>query len=455
MIEINKTVEQIKARRSLSQEDFDKLLKCLELNKHDVNNKNIFQDYELKERYQNKDTGDLESKFAGMHYVTRLPNPVARLIINSAVSHVTGNPLDVSYSEGHDKLVEEIESVMITNKQQSLNAKVCRAMFAFREVAEIWYLDEEDKKIRCHIASPLYGDTLYPEIDRLGRMQSFAYSNTFTNEEGDEVEELVHYTAKETTVYQKTNKDWEIIGEPIPNIWGKIPVVYHNQDKADFEDVIPYIYRLGQSNSDLSESVRNTAYPDKILTGDFMGVTQTPGRGGLYQTNGDADIKIAESVQGSNLIELEGKTLEEAIYTYTQTPNLSQSNVLKIGNLSGEAIKRLYTPAILKVQTKREYLDPYFIRRYNVVKTMVAWDLNMNADDLTIEVKVVPYYPKDIDADIDRLIKMSAFMPKRYIVEEFKRLINPSIDVDEVMEWFKEDQDFDFGGSLMVETQEV
>lgn len=448
-------VEKILARRSLLEEDFNKLKSCLDLELHPVCNKGVFQDYELKEKYQEEKTLEIKSRTIGMHKVTRLPNPVTRLIVSSAVAHTTGNALDVTYSEDNAQLIKKIEEVVRANKEQSLNANVCESMFAFREVAEIWYLDEESKDIRCHIVSPLYGDTLYPEIDRLGRMQSFAYSNSFTDENGDEVTELVHYTAKETTIYQRANKskDWAIVNT-IPNIWGKIPVVYHNQGKADYEDVISHIYRLGQSDSDLSESVRNTAYPDKILTGTFLGVTQTPGRGGVYQTNGEADIKIAESAQGSNLIELEGKRLEEAIYTYTQTPNLSQSNVLKIGALSGEAIKRLYTPAILKVLDKRKYLDTYFTRRYNIVKMMVCKKYSIK-DNISIEVEVTPYYPKDLDADIDRLIKMSAFMPKRYIVEEFKRLVNPSIDVDEVMKWFKEESSFTFGGSLMSDNEDI
>lgn len=448
-------IEQILKRRSLLEEDFNKLKSCLDLELHPVCNRGIFQDYELKERYVDEDTGTTKTRTVGMHKVTRLPNPVACLIVSSAVAHATGNPLDVTYTEDNEELIGKIKEVVKANKEQSLNANVCESMFAFREVAEIWYLDEESKDIRCHIVSPLYGDTLYPEIDRLGRMQSFAYSNSFTDENGDEITELVHYTAQETIIYQRSNKskDWTIVNT-IPNIWGKIPVVYHNQGKADYEDVIPHIYRLGQSDSDLSESVRNTAYPDKIYTGVFMGVTQTPGRGGVYQTDGDADIKIAESAQGSNLIELEGKQLEEAIYTYTQTPNLSQSNVLKIGALSGEAIKRLYTPAIMKVLDKRRYLDPYFTRRYNIVKMMVCKKYSIE-DNTSVEVEVIPYYPKDLDADIDRLIKMSTFMPKRYIIEEFKKLIDPSIDVDEVMKWFEEESSFTFGGSLMSDNEDV
>lgn len=445
---IEELIKLIKANQSLSDDDYKMLQKHLDPKQHEVNNKSARPDRELKEVIEDPDTGKQDERTKGIYKVNRITHDRIKYIVNKAVAFACGNPLEVSYSGNNvDSIREEIEEVMTANKESSLNRRFCRALFTFREAAEIWYL-EEDGNIRCHIVSPMYGDTLYPIIDRRRKMQGFAYSNKFT-QDGVEIEELAFYTRKATRVFQCVGGNWSEVDKPIPNIWEKIPACYANQEEADFEGVMPSIYRLERSASNLADSVDDNAFPDKLFKGDFKGQIETPGKGGKYQADGEADIKVVESAQGSNLIEFDMKENKSIVNSLSQTPDLSLENLKGLGIQSGAAMDRLFIDARLKVEDKREYLDEHYTRRYNIVKTMVCKKRGVNPDSIQIGVNVIPYVPTDYYAEIEKILALRSFMPQRYVIEEFKKRINPSIDVDEIMQWIEEEKKFEFGGSLM------
>lgn len=445
---IDELIKLIKSHQSLSDDDYKMLQKHLDPKQHEVNNKSVRPDRELKEVYEDEETGQEKTRTSGFYKVNRITHDRIKYIVNKAVAFACGNPLEVSYSgKNVDAVREEIEEVMTANKESSLNRRFCRALFTFREAAEIWYL-EEDGNIRCHIVSPMYGDTLYPIIDRRRKMQGFAYSNKFM-QDGVEIEELAFYTRESTRVFQCVGGNWKETKESITNIWEKIPVCYTNQEEADFEGVLPSIYRLERSSSNLADSVDDNAFPDKLFKGDFKGQIETPGKGGKYTADGEADIKVVESAQGSNLIELDIDENKNIVNSLSQTPDLSLENLKGLGIQSGAAMDRLFIDARLKVEDKREYLDEHYTRRYNIVKTMVCKKRGIDPDSIQIEVNVIPYVPTDYYAEIEKILALRSFMPQRYVIGEFKKRIDPSIDVDEIMQWIEEEKKFEFGGSLM------
>lgn len=445
---IDELIKLIKSHQSLSDEDYQELQKHLDPKQHEVNNKTTRPDRELKEVYEDESTGEDKVRTKGAHKVNRITQDRIKYIVNKAVAFACGNPLEVNYSGNNvDSIRDEMEEVMTANKESSLNRRFCRSLFTFREAAEIWYL-EEDGNIRCHIVSPMYGDTLYPIVDRRRKMQGFAYSNKFTQDDV-EIEELVFYNRESTRVFQCIGGKWSEVDKPIPNIWGKIPVCYTNQEEADFEGVMPSIYRLERSASNLADSVDDNAFPDKLFKGNFAGQIETPGQGGKYQADGEADIKVVESAQGSNLIELDINENKSIVNSLSQTPDLSLENLKGLGIQSGAAMDRLFIDARLKVEDKREYLDEHYTRRYNIVKAMVCKKRGIDPDSIQIEVSVIPYIPSDYYAEIEKILALRSIMPQRYVIEEFKKRIDPSIDVDEIMQWIEEEKKFEFGGSLM------
>ena len=447
---VDEQVELIQKYQSVSDKDAELLHKYYDVAKHDVMSR---PDREQKE--VTIKNAERVYKTLPPHEVNKISIPFVNDIIDSSVSFACGNPLDVSFDGGTDEQIKAIEGAMHDNKTMSLNRKMCRALFGFREVAEIWYVDEEDTKLRVHLVSPMFGDKLYPIFDSKRRMQAFAYSNSRTEGE-EEITELVLHTNDNTIIYHKVgdSSDWQIV-DVKENVFGKITVAYGNQGEADYEKVIASINRLEKTHSNLADSVDDVAYPDKVFKGTIGGVFHRPGEGSRYEIDGDGDIKVVESSQATGLIELDLNSNRNIVNAMTRTADLSLENLKGLGaGLSGETLRRMLTGSILKVQSKREYLDDYYQRRYNIVNTMLSYLKGWDAKSLTISIKIIPYVPEDIDANIDQINKMALVMPRRYLVGRMKERVDPSIDVDEIMKWIKEEKEFEYGGSLMEEDYE-
>lgn len=439
-------VKKIIKNQSVSDEDIELLSKYYEVKRHDV-----FDVARRPNRGQKSvkkvDGKSVETKLPD-YEVNRIGIPIANEIISKAVSFASGNPVDVLFEGKNEAQKEAIRKVLHDNKEISFNRRMCRALFAFREVAEVWYT-EPDGKIRGHLVSPMFGDKLYPVIDRYRKMQGFGFSNSFQDQQGEEIEELTYYTREHTLVFRKSVDKWQMV-RATANPYGKIAVVYTSQEKADYEDVIWSVNRMERAVSNLGDAVDDTAYPDKVLIGQVEGVVHVPGEGSRYKVDRGGDVKVVESQQASALIELDIDKNEKIAYGQTGTPDLSLENLKGLGSgLSGETLRRMLTGSVLKVQEKREYLDEHYQRRYNIINHMVSFINGWSADELTISCEVVPYVPVDLDYELDYLRKMEGMMPTRYIVGEFKKRIDPSIDVEQIMEWLQEESEFSYGGSLM------
>lgn len=444
-LSVEDQVNEILKYQSVSDEDIEKLSKYYDVNKHDVHDTSKRKD--RKQRNVYTENGEEVVKDLEDHKVNRVAVSEPKKIVDMAVSFAAGNPLNVEYIGDNTEQIKAIQTVLHNNKELPLNRRMCRALFAFREVAEIWYRDFEDyTDVRCHLVSPMFGDKLYPNIDRFGKMQGFGYSNTFKEGE-DEIEELTYYTKEFITRYRKINDKWGIYDQK-RNVEEKITVVYTNQGKADYEDVISSIDRRNLAISNLGDSVDDSAYPSKVFKGQTEGVMHVPGEGSQYKVDVDGDVKIVESQQATSLIQLDLDTNKNIIYTQTETADLSLENLKGLGNgLSGETLKRMLTGSILKVQNKREYLDEHYQRRYNIINHMVCYNKAWNPKALIISCEVVPYVPEDEDAELDRLRKMIGLMPIQYILKQFKERIDSSIDEEEILGWIEKEKKEDVGGS--------
>ena len=149
------------------------------------------------------------------------------------------------------------------------------------------------------------------------------------------------------------------------------------------------------------------------------------------------------------MIELDINENKSIVNSLSQTPDLSLENLKGLGIQSGAAMDRLFMDARLKVEDKREYLDEHYTRRYNIVKAMVCKKRGVSPDSIQIEVSVIPYIPSDYYAEIEKILALRSFMPQRYVIGEFKKRLDPSIDIDEIMQWIEEEKKFEYGGSLI------
>ena len=240
--------------------------------------------------------------------------------------------------------------------------------------------------------TPKTGVLLYPYKDMYGDL--LAFSRQFSVLENNK---QVHYFEVHTAnfIYLFVqDKSWELVeGYPKPNLLGKIPDVFAEQDFTEWYDVQWAIERLELLLSNHAQINDKHAAPLLAFTGKVKSFLQK-GEGGAIELENGADAKYVAWNNATDSIKLEIENLIKYIHMLTQTPNISFDEVKSLGALSGTALKMLFFDAHLKVMDKREIYDEYLQRRINLLKRMVGVmnpSLKNIADNLIIEPEIVPF----------------------------------------------------------------
>ena len=389
----------------------------LDPQEHDINNPIIRPDKRVKV------TDDTQGKSAqkvidvdgndngNFRYekVARIAVALQNLIINRAVSFVFGNEPAYNSTPDNDnqKLVKRaFDRILYDAKSRSLNRKIARFIFGFKECAELWYPVEAKEphgnygftttfKLRCALFSPALGDTLYPYFDETGDMVAFSRSFARKDDSGNATDFFETYTDEEHCLWANGANGYEMVdGYPKPVAIGKIPIVFGHQDKFETQDVDKLIDRLEKLLSNFADTNDYHASPKIFTTGQINGWSKKGEAGAVIEGEEGATMQYVSWQNAPESVKLEIETLLKMIYTITQTPDISFDSVKGIGAVSGIALKLLFMDAHLKVQDKREIFDDYLQRRVNVIKAYIGQfnqSLKADCDSLLIEPEIVPY----------------------------------------------------------------
>jgi hypothetical protein len=149
----------------------------------------------------------------------------------------------------------------------------------------------------------------------------------------------------------------------------KIPLVYFSQPRFEWEDVQAAITRLEELLSNHGDINDYNGSPALVASGTIQGFSSKGERGKAFQLEKGATLSYLSWDAAPESIRLEIENLLSAIYTYTQTPNISFEAVKGIGAQSGVSIKLLFMDAHSKARRKQygsygESLQ----RRINLIK---------------------------------------------------------------------------------------
>lgn len=155
------------------------------------------EDPQYGETYPLQPGSDLaDDKSIRIEPVARVALALQKLIVKRAVAFTFGNP--VAYTSATQDAAEQdvlgaVRRILHDVKEQALNRKAARALYAATEVAEMWYPVECEEhatygfpcrfKFRCALFSPLLGDRLYPYFDQ--QRDLVAFSREFTRKDTD------------------------------------------------------------------------------------------------------------------------------------------------------------------------------------------------------------------------------------------------------------------------------
>lgn len=319
--------------------------------------------------------------------VERISLALQKLIVKRAVAFLFGNEPTLTADLQNDVL-DSVNAVFRDVKINTINRRVAKYMMSNREVAEYWYVTEEEQpskrygfvspiRLHCAVFAPEKGDALYPYFDDNGNLIAFSREYTTARDTAETTTFFETYTDAAIYKWQISGKNFEPVpGFPVANPIGKIPIIYGEQEKVEWADVQKLIDRLETLLSNFADTNDYHASPKILVTGQILEWAKKGESGAVIQMADGGNAQYLSWSQAPEAVKLEIDTLLRMIYTISQTPDISFENVKSLGGVSGVALELLFMDSHLKVQEKREIFDEYLQRRINVVKSYLA---TMNA----------------------------------------------------------------------------
>lgn len=412
----NDVISELKSSRFIPQPDVEEAKKALNPKLHDVNDPIKRPDKRVKvdadndaDSAQKVITTDGEAVNFRTEKVARVAIALQKLIIKRAVSFCFGNPPKYNATPKNDNeqaVLYALNRILVDVKSKSMNRKIARAIFGFKECAEYWYTVPVNKshskygfpaqhKLRCALFSPEYGDTLYPYFDETGDMVAFSRAFSRKGDNGNAVDYFETFTDKEHWLWMNGANGYEVApGYPKPIAIGKIPVIYGHQPYFETEDVDKLIDRLEHLLSNFADTNDYHASPKIFTTGQINGWSKKGESGAVIEGEEGATMQYVSWQNAPESVKLEIETLLKLIYTISQTPDISFDAVKGLGAISGVALKLLFMDAHLKVQDKGEIFDDYLQRRVNVILAYIGQintTLENDCENIIVEPELVPY----------------------------------------------------------------
>lgn len=436
--------------------DFKTLEKQWNPLKHDVSDPIIRPDKIVKKSTNEKDGQGKEIYTETTEKVNRIAIPFQRIIVNRAVGFLLGNPIKVkryTSSENQEILADMVEKTLDDNKVVYFDRKLVRTVMSQCEAAELWYLVEDPDfwksrldpntsskfKLRVKLLSPKNGDKLFPFFNEYGDM--VAFSREYITLEGED--KITHFDTwtEDYIIKREKRSEWTI--DQTPNILKKIPIIYYSQEESEWEIVQPLIDRFEFKISSFGDTNDYFGSPMVKLSGKVKSLPNktTAGKVIEMETGGQAEYMAWTQAPESEKLEFE--ILEKMIYSMTQTPNISFEQMKAIGsNLSGFALKLMFTDAHLKTENKIELFGEMFTRRLNLLKHVLGNIINIKlgneVGNLFLEPIFTPYLPKNVKEEIE--ILAMARMGKPLFSNETALENNPFVsEVSEELERMKTD----------------
>lgn len=458
----NDVISELKSCRFIPQPDTKQAKKALDPKLHDINDRILRPDKRVKvdadndaDSAQKVITTDGEAVNFRTERVARVALALQKLIIKRAVSFCFGNEPDYSATptnENEKAVVNALHRILGDVKSNSLNRKIARAIFGFKECAEYWYTVDKvhskygfpaKHKLRCALFSPEYGDTLYPYYDETGDM--VAFSRSFSRKEAGEtlVDYFETFTDKEHWLWINGANGYDVApGYPKAVAIGKIPVVYGHQPYFETEDVDKLIDRLELLLSNFADTNDYHASPKIFVTGQINGWSKKGESGSVIEGEDGATMQYVSWQNAPESVKLEIETLLKMIYTISQTPDISFDSVKGLGAMSGVALKLLFMDAHLKVQDKREIFDEYLQRRVNIILAYIgmmntAWE--KDAETIVVEPSLIPYMITNENDELNYWLTANGNKPVISQEESIERA-GISKDVAMTIEKIKEEQ---------------
>ena len=300
--------------------------------------------------------------------VARIPIPIQRLIVSRSAAFTTGGGVTLkadATTDAQRSLFTIVANTWKNNKMDFRNNEIAKAFMSETEVAEIWYSKvNQDKSVemKCGIYKPSDGYTLVPVFDPYKDLIAFGlgFVSKSILADGRKVstQHMDVYSADQLIKYVRIDgEQWKIatatadLPNPLPLVYGKIPVIYYSTQESAWQIVQDLIERYETLISNFADTNDYNGSPILFSKGHIKGMSSKGEAGKLIESVGEgADLKYVTWEGAPESIKLEIETLRNLIFTCTQTPNISFEEMKSVGDISGVAFDRIMIDAHLKAK---------------------------------------------------------------------------------------------------------
>lgn len=375
---------------------------------------------------------------------TKLVFPFPKVITETAVAFLFGGTMSVSTDTPDERFYEFRNYLEKSLRLKSLLKKFARVGLVETKAALLFYIRPKtsvnEEKIKAVVLNLDSGE-FFPTFDEYGDMVAFTRNYT-TSLDGETVEMFEVFTAESIYQWSKKSGDWQQL-PVIKNPFGKIPVVYYEQDLPIWEDVVSLIDKYEMRLSRLSDTNDYFSEPIALIFGDPINLPEKGKSGKVLhfragQTidgkpeNGDAKYLTWDHSPAA--IELELRLLKQGIYDMTNTPDLSFESLKGLGNIANFGVRLMFVGAEIKRQKLSEEFDVAIERVINIMKAGFKIIRGIDLSDTSIDIKFGSILPNDLKDELEILGQavQDGILSKETAVSINKLVTNPAEEIEKI-----------------------
>lgn len=354
---------------------------------------------------------------------------------------------NVEGNEIRESIAKAMELIYKHARIDSENIKRATQYFACCEIFTIWYTVEKENtlygfnskhKLKCKTFSPMNGCELYPLIDEKDDMlaMSFEYKKKVGN---DEVTYFETYTSNKHYIWKYTQSGYELV-DNIDIAIEKIPGAYAMREYAIYNGLKCIREEIEYTLSRSGDTLAYNSAPVLKVVGALQGTENKGESSRIFKVENGGDVGYVSWSQSIEALKYQVDMLLNLYWTQAQMPDISFSNMMKLGNIGFDARQTLLTDAHLKVGDESGVWIEFLEREANVLKAILAkmnpeWASEM--DNIEIEHIITPYIQNDEKLEIEKWMTASGGKPIMSQLEAIKNAgysSNPKATLERISE---------------------
>lgn len=373
--------------------------------------------------------------------VRRMSEFMFAINVKREYKNIDGNPI-------RQKIADALDNVFKYARIDTHNKKRSKKYFACCEIATLWYTVkkkknnlygfESDYKLKCKTFSPMDGVKLYPLFDDYDDMIAFSieYSVTKQNKTKTYFEtwtEDTHYK------WEQTN-GWTMVMEPEEIVINKIPLSYLHRSEAIYEEVAECRKEIEYTISRNCNVIAYNSAPILKVIGQMMNGEKKGDDYRLFRMESGGDVSYVSWQQAIEALKYNVSQLLELFWSLSQMPDISFSNMQKLGNIGYDARETLLTDAHLKVGDEEGDFVEFFERETNIAKAFLCImhpEFEPEIDNVEVQHTITPFIQRNEDAEISKRLKANGGKPiesQRESIARFGKSTNPEATFQEIIQ---------------------